>query len=134
MSNYRSKSLTRFARVFKALSNPHRLRIFVGLASCCPPGTVCDDEAAMRRCVGEIGRALSISPSTVSHHLRELRDAGLIRSERRGQKIECWVNPDMLEELSEFLSLPRADSGAASQAAAPKRSYGRSIQNDPKGT
>jgi ArsR family transcriptional regulator len=60
----------------------------------------------MRRCVGEIGRDLSVSPSTVSHHLKELRDAGLIRAQRRGQKIECWVDPDVLNELAQFFGQP----------------------------
>lgn len=106
MSKYRSQQLDRLARVFSALANPNRLRIFIRLASCCAPGTICDDEAAMRRCVGEIGRELDVSPSTVSHHLKELRDAGLIRSQRRGQRIECWVDADVVHELTEFFGQP----------------------------
>ena len=76
------------------------------LASCCTPGTVCDSKDEMRRYVGELGRELAISPSTVSHHLKELRDAGLIRTQRRGQHIECWVDADVLRALTEFFSTP----------------------------
>jgi ArsR family transcriptional regulator len=61
----------------------------------------------MRRCVGELGRDLSIAPSTVSHHLKELRTAGLIHMERRGQSIECWVEPDTLGTLSEFFHIAK---------------------------
>jgi ArsR family transcriptional regulator len=48
---------------------------------------------------------LGIVPSTVSHHIKELRRAGLIRMERRGQKIECWVDPEVLKELAGFFSV-----------------------------
>lgn len=58
----------------------------------------------MPTCVGEIGKNLGIVPSTVSHHLRELRRAGLIRMERRGQKVECSVDPETLQTLARFFS------------------------------
>ena len=78
MSNYPKEEINRFAEVFKALSNPNRLQIFLSLVSCCPPGTKCNySDAAMRRCVGELGQGLDIDQSTVSHHLKELRRAGL---------------------------------------------------------
>lgn len=63
----------------------------------------------MRRCVGELGRELSISPSTVSHHLKELRRAGLIKTQRRGRNIECWTDPDVLSELAKFFADPATE-------------------------
>ena len=99
-----SKSTTinpeRAAELFKALSNPNRLKVFLRLATCCAPGTVCTGDASA--CVGEIGRGLRISPSTLSHHLKELRRAGLVNMERRGQNIACSINPDTLQTLAEF--------------------------------
>ncbi len=91
-----------FAEIFKALSNPNRLKIFVRLASCCAPGTVSliDDEHTAY--VGEISRDLDVGKSTVSHHIKELRRVGLLRSERRGQKIACWVDPEMVKGLARF--------------------------------
>ncbi len=59
--------------------------------------------------MGDLGRELGISPSTVSHHLKELRAAGLIKAERRGQNIECWVDPEILQALSEFFGAPLED-------------------------
>jgi DNA-binding transcriptional ArsR family regulator len=104
MSNNQTNDLHRFAEVFKALGNPNRLHIFLRLISCCPPGTKCSSEAAVRRCVGELGQDLEIDPSTVSHHLKELRRAGLIRVERRGKTIQCWVDPETVEAVGNLLS------------------------------
>ena len=104
MSNYPKKEVHRFAEVFKALSNPNRLQIFLNLASCCPPGTKCISDAAGQPCVGELGQGLEIDPSTVSHHLKELRRSGLIRMERRGKKIICWVDPETVLGLTNLLT------------------------------
>src|SRR4030042_362322 len=92
MSKSRNTEIQKFAEMFKALSNPNRLDIFLRLISCCPPGTRCSAEAEARRFVGELGEKLDITLSTVSHHIKELRQAGLIRVERRGKNIECWVD------------------------------------------
>jgi ArsR family transcriptional regulator len=54
--------------------------------------------------VGDIGKDLDIVPSTVSHHIKELRQVGLIKTQRRGQNIECWVDSEILEELKYFFS------------------------------
>ena len=89
MSNFQTESaalsVDRYADMFKALSNPHRLTIFLRLSSCCVPGTVCEPDDMVRSCVGDLGQNLGLSPSTVSHHIKELHRAGLIRMERRGQ-------------------------------------------------
>ena len=53
--------------------------------------------------VGELGQGLDIVPSTVSHHIKELRRAGLIRTNRRGQNIECWVDLNVLDKIRAFL-------------------------------
>ena len=104
MSNYRTEDLARYTGIFKALSNPHRLGIFLRLVRCCDPWTTsgADEDACI--CVGELGRDLGIVPSTVSHHIKELRHAGLIQMERCGQTIQCTIAPDALQELSRFLA------------------------------
>ncbi len=104
MSNYQKEEVHRFAEVFKALSNPNRLHIFLRLVSCCPPGTKCISNAAGQRCVGELGQDLQIDPSTVSHHLKELRRSGLIRMERRGKNIICWVDPETVLAVANLLT------------------------------
>ncbi len=105
MSNYRNADVETYASLFKALANPNRLRIFLRLVSCCVPGkTRCTDDG-MRACVGELGQDLGLAPSTVSHHIKELCQAGLIRMERSGQNVECWVDPEILAELAEFFDV-----------------------------
>ena len=93
-----------YAEAFKALSNPHRLRIYLQLVECCTPGTRCAVKDGGRACVGDLGKALEIVPSTVSHHVKELVRSGLIRTERRGQNIDCWIDPEMLAGLSSFFN------------------------------
>lgn len=100
MSNYEQN--TRYAGLFKALSNPHRLALFHRLMTCCVPGTKCNPDEAVRFCVGDLGEGLDIAASTLSHHLKELNRAGLVRMERRGKHIECWLEPEVLGELARF--------------------------------
>jgi ArsR family transcriptional regulator len=106
MSNSRDKNIEKMADMFKALSNPNRLKIFMQLISCCRPGTVTsinpDTGEEGCACVGDLGRDLGVVPSTISHHIKELRQAGLIRMERRGQKIECWIDPETVASLQDF--------------------------------
>lgn len=106
MSKYREKNIAEFAAMFKALSNPNRLKIFMRLTSCCQPGTVTSINNSTGEvgcaCVGELGQDLGIVASTISHHIKELRQAGLIRMERRGQKMECWIDPKTLAALRDF--------------------------------
>ncbi len=104
MSNYSNEVLKK-AEMFKALGNPHRLSIFQQLTQCCTPGTTCSVEDALRFTVGEIGKTLDIAPSTISHHLKELFRAGLIQTQRKGKNIECWIEPELLIELSQFFSI-----------------------------
>jgi len=110
MSNILTKpnpaKLAHYASLFKALSNPHRLNIFMRLASCCQPGTRWSKKAE-RACVGEVAKDFDLAPSTVSHHLKELVQAGLIRTERAGQNVECWVDPKIVDELADFFEAPQ---------------------------
>ncbi len=102
ISNNRTEE-QRFASYFKALSNPHRLALFRQLTSCCTPGTMCSVEDATR-CVGDLGADLDIAKSTLSHHLKELNQAGLIEMQRKGKQVMCWVRPTVLKELSTYFS------------------------------
>jgi DNA-binding transcriptional ArsR family regulator len=102
MSNYSNKQLGEFSEIFKALANPNRLRIFLRLASCCEPGTACCEDDETQQCAGNVGQDLGIAPSTVSHHLKELRRAGLIRMERQGKRVQCWAEPAIMKDLGDF--------------------------------
>ncbi|RUM94995.1 MAG: transcriptional regulator [Thiothrix sp.] len=91
-------------RIFKALSNSHRLEIFRQLTGCCVPGTVCEIDSVNSLCIGELGKSLKIAPSTLSHHVKELNHAGLVRLERHGKRVQCSVDPEILQDLAGFFS------------------------------
>ncbi len=83
----------RTARMFKALGDPVRLRLFSAVAShrngeAC----VCD--------ISDVG----VSQPTVSHHLKKLKEAGLLSSERRGTWVYYRVEPAVLAALGAILT------------------------------
>jgi ArsR family transcriptional regulator, arsenate/arsenite/antimonite-responsive transcriptional repressor len=83
----------RMASVGKALGDPVRVQLVDVLRKA--PGKVC---------VCELVPLFDLSQPTVSHHLKVLREAGIVDSERRGLWAYYYVIPDSLEELSEWLS------------------------------
>jgi DNA-binding transcriptional ArsR family regulator len=90
------------AKIFRALGDPSRLAIFELVRDCCSADSPhsADD---LRSSVSEIAKQFNLSLSTVSHHLKELRTAGLIRCERQGQHIFCSVDPEALGIVEQFL-------------------------------
>jgi ArsR family transcriptional regulator len=87
------------AKKLKALADPVRLRLFSAIAS----------HAGGEACVCDVSGGIDVSQPTVSHHLKVLRDAGLLTSERRASWVYYAVVPEALRELSAMLDL----SGAA---------------------
>src|SRR5882762_5487467 len=81
------------AQLAKALGDPIRLQLVDVLR-----------KHAGKVCVCELVPLFDISQPTVSHHLKILRDAGIVGSERRGLWAYYYVIPDALEELSAWLS------------------------------
>lgn len=83
-----------FAPLFKALGDPTRLEIVALLAS-----------SAGELCACEIERRFDLSQPTISHHLRLLREAGVVTSERRGSWVYYALDPEGVEALSRFRAL-----------------------------
>ncbi len=96
------------AAMFKALGDPTRLGILRLLRHCAgeAAGVEVDEEGQVRPAgalsVGEVCCRVGGIGSTVSHHLKELRLAGLIRMEKRGRWIYCSVNPAALQQIRHF--------------------------------
>lgn len=115
MSNYRNINLDRYSVMFKALSNPHRLQIFNILTGCCEPGTTCSTDEMTSCCVGELDEQLDIASSTLSHHLKELNQAGLVQMKRDGKQILCSIRPETLAELGNLFLIEAAGATSMPQ-------------------
>lgn len=96
LKNVSSETLAQLADLFRILGDPSRLSIVLA----------CVDEPIS---VGEIATNLDLSPSLVSHHLRLLRAARVLKGERRGKQmfysaldkhIECVID-DLLSHIGE---------------------------------
>lgn len=83
------KAWRTISKVYTALGDEHRQRILLLF------------DAGERLNVGQIAGASTLSRSAVSHHLKILREAGVLVSEKRGKEIYFWINRDFLIEAME---------------------------------
>jgi DNA-binding transcriptional ArsR family regulator len=77
------------SKVYTALGDEHRQRILLTF------------EPGERLNVGQIVEVSTLSRSAVSHHLKILRDAGVLLSEKRGKEVYFWINKDFLVDAME---------------------------------
>ena len=82
----------RMGRVAKALGDPIRVQLVDVLR-----------KHAGKVCVCELTPLFDVGQPTVSHHLKVLREAGIVDSERQGLWAYYYVNPEAMEELSTWL-------------------------------
>lgn len=83
------------AQMFKALGDPVRLRLLSLIAS----------SAGGQACVCDISAPFDLSQPTISHHLKVLRAAGILDSERRGSWVYYRAIPEALQQLSTILQI-----------------------------
>ncbi|SRR6266540_1096875 len=83
------------AQAFKALGDPVRLQLMSMIASA-PEGEIC---------VCDLTPAFELSGPTISHHLRTLREAGLVDAERRGTWVYYRARPGILRQLGALLTV-----------------------------
>jgi ArsR family transcriptional regulator len=108
--------LSNYSKIFKALSNEQRLEIFMMIRKeCSSPGSggglgvaledkgLCPVAGAIDRAFSKVCGCMKLSRSTISHHFKELQNAGLITCEREGQMYRCTVNTDVVDSLRDFL-------------------------------
>jgi len=100
-------------KIFKALSSEQRLTLFKNLynweksnvksefadETCLPLKECCGTEKAFTNACG----CMDLSRSTISHHLKELQNAGLVTCTRNGQVISCKVNEEVVDLIKHFL-------------------------------
>ena len=106
MAGRRDSEVDKLARMFRALSNPNRLRLFLNLLEesklDLAKGRIHD--CFLVKLLGGLGE---IGAPTVSHHVKELADAGLIHTQREGKQLICSVDPQGLAQLRAALELAR---------------------------
>ena len=109
--------LSNYSRIFKALSNEQRLKIFMMIyRDCCgikgsKDGTemklrdesCCGVTGGIEKAFTKICDCMSLSRSTISHHFKELQNAGLITCEREGQTFRCHINEKTINSIRDFL-------------------------------
>ena len=93
-----AEAATELAIKLKALSDPVRLRLLSVVAS----------HAGGEACVCDLSVGIDLTQPTISHHLKILRTAGLLDSERRGSWVYYHVVTDALQQLSLLLEIDSA--------------------------
>ena len=83
------------ALAFKAMADPIRLRLLSMITS-----------ASGEICVCDLTPHFEVSGPTISHHLKVLREAGLVDCERRGTWVYYWPVPERLQWISTLLAVP----------------------------
>jgi ArsR family transcriptional regulator len=91
------------APLFKAVGDPMRLRL-LSLIACHDGG---------ESCVCDLLEAFDVTAPSISYHLKILREAGLISSERRGTWVYYRINPDVMTRMSAVLVPPASAPAAA---------------------
>jgi DNA-binding transcriptional ArsR family regulator len=89
----KNEEVIRYADMFAAMGSEPRLRIMRLLLSAHPEGMV----------AGEIGEALEVTASTLSHHLEKLKNEDLVCVQREGTYLRYSANTAVLEQLLGFL-------------------------------
>lgn len=92
----------RLARAFKALSNPNRLQIYVEILRRQRQSIGPEHSCALYDFIN----SLEIGAPTVSHHIKELVNAGLIRVERDGKYLACSLDDETRRALGDFFAQP----------------------------
>lgn len=91
----------KFSKIFKALSNENRLELYLEIAKNHEAGF----ETGKECFISDIVCSLSIGAPTVSHHLKELANADLITTEKRGKFLIAKVNEETINEVSQIFQL-----------------------------
>ena len=109
--------LSNCSKIFKALSNEKRLNIFLMIyKQCCAPkdakggshfkikeGKCCPTEGGIKGAFSKMCGCMNLSKSTISHHFKELQNAGLIICEREGRTFRCRINEEAVASIKELL-------------------------------
>lgn len=104
MANHSQPDIPSLAKAFKALSHPNRLQIYSEIMNRQAHQVETDDKTCLLGgCnLTEFIHSLNVGAPTISHHIKELVNAGLITVERNGKYMTCFPNESMREQLQSF--------------------------------
>ncbi len=91
----------RLAKIMKALSNPNRLELYLEIARKSESGYRKEADECY---ISDIMSCFSIGAPTISHHLKELANADLIITERKGKFLVARVNEETQKEIEHILT------------------------------
>ncbi len=106
--------ISNYSRIFKALSSEQRLKIFLMIFNqCCGNSqkgsefqikgdSCCPVAGIIEKAFTKICGCMNLSKSTISHHLKELQNAGLIICEKQGRIFRCRVNKENIEVIKKL--------------------------------
>ncbi len=109
--------LSNYSKIFKALSSEQRLKIFIMLYNqCCLPkrniggsefqikgdSSCYSANGGTKKAFTKICQCMNLSKSTISHHFRELQNAGLIACKKEGQTYCCKINKNIASSIKKF--------------------------------
>lgn len=89
----------KLSRAFKALSNPNRLQIYLEVLSHRQAGIAAPEAGCG---IADLIGKLSVGAPTISHHVKELVDSGLVTVEKNGKFVTCHLNKEMQKHLNLF--------------------------------
>ena len=95
----RKMDAKKLAKIMKALSNENRVALYMEIAK-----QEESDFEAPECNISDIVKLFGLSPPTISHHLKELTNADLITTERRGKYLVARINKETLAEVKQVLS------------------------------
>lgn len=88
--NFLNKELSAKSQIFDVLADKNRLKILALL--------LCEQS-----CVNGVCKFLNIRQNLVSHHLKVMKEAGIVKSQRSGREIYYSINPNKLFHLKQIL-------------------------------
>ena len=91
-------------RIFKALSDENRVKLLHYIQKANPSQQCAEGECGPKDvCVTNLAETFGLTPATVSHHIKELVNAGLITTRKEGRWVYCQVNQAALSQISTFV-------------------------------
>ncbi len=90
-------------RLFKALSDENRLRILLVIQRSDYRCSGTQGDCRNETCIKELGKSLRITVPTVSHHVKQLVNAGLVSARKEGKWVYCRINQKAFDQARQFL-------------------------------